>query len=49
MVEFSAEVMLPAMVSVSLVREFAHVVTPLNCAGTIGSGIDVELGWMKVT
>ena len=41
--------MLPAMVSISLVREFANVVTPLICAGKIGSGIGAELGWMKVT
>jgi phospholipid/cholesterol/gamma-HCH transport system permease protein len=49
LVEFGAESMLPAMVSVSLVREIAPVVTALICAGKIGSGIGAELGSMKVT
>jgi phospholipid/cholesterol/gamma-HCH transport system permease protein len=37
------------MVSVSLVREIAPVITALICAGKIGSGIGAELGSMKVT
>lgn len=49
LVEFGAEAWLPAMVSVSLVREIAPVITALICAGKIGSGIGAELGSMKVT
>lgn len=37
------------MVSVSLVREIAPVISALICAGKIGSGIGAELGSMKVT
>ncbi|MBL7890844.1 MAG: ABC transporter permease [Bacteroidetes bacterium] len=49
LVEFGAEAWLPKMVSVSLVREIAPVITALICAGKIGSGIGAELGSMKVT
>jgi phospholipid/cholesterol/gamma-HCH transport system permease protein len=49
LVEFGAESMLPYMVSVSLVREIAPVITALIAAGKIGSGIGAELGSMKVT
>lgn len=49
LVEFGAESLLPAMVSVSLIREIAPVITALICAGKIGSGIGAELGSMKVT
>ena len=49
LVEFGAEAWLPKMISVSLVREIAPVVTALICAGKIGSGIGAELGSMKVT
>lgn len=49
LIEFGAESLLPAMVSVSLVREIAPVITALICAGKIGSGIGAELGSMKVT
>jgi len=49
LVEFGAEGWLPKMVSVSLVREIAPVITALICAGKIGSGIGAELGSMKVT
>jgi phospholipid/cholesterol/gamma-HCH transport system permease protein len=49
LVEFGAEAWLPRMVSVSLVREIAPVITALICAGKIGSGIGAELGSMKVT
>lgn len=49
LLEFGAVSMLPAMVSVSLVREIAPVITALICAGKIGSGIGAELGSMRVT
>ncbi len=49
LVEFGAEAWLPKMVSVSLVREIAPVITALICAGKVGSGIGAELGSMKVT
>lgn len=49
LVEFGAESWLPAMVSVSLVREIVPVVTALICAGRVGSGIGAELGSMRVT
>jgi len=49
LVEFGAESWLPKMVSLSLVREIAPVITALICAGKIGSGIGAELGSMKVT
>lgn len=46
---FGAETMLPAMVSISVVREIAPVITALICAGKIGSSIGAELGSMRVT
>ncbi len=46
---FGAAAWLPSMVSVSLVREIAPVITALICAGKIGSSIGAELGSMKVT
>src|SRR5689334_11419227 len=49
LVEFGAEAWLPNMVSVSLVREIAPVISALICAGKIGSSIGAELGSMKVT
>lgn len=49
LVDFSAESLLPSMVSVSIVREIGPVVTALICAGKMGSGIGAELGSMKVT
>lgn len=49
LVEFGADALLPSMVSVSLVREIAPVITALICAGKIGSGIGAELGSMRVT
>ena len=49
LVEFGAESYLPSMVSVSLIREIAPVITALICAGKIGSGIGAELGSMRVT
>src|SRR6478672_2235674 len=49
MVQFGAESWIPSMVSLSLVREIAPVITALICAGKIASGIGAELGSMKVT
>lgn len=49
LLDFGAEAWLPKMVSVSLIREIAPVITALICAGKIGSGIGAELGSMKVT
>lgn len=49
LVEFGAEAWLPKMVSVSLVREIAPVISALICAGKIGSSIGAELGSMRVT
>ena len=49
MAEFGAESWIPGMVSISLVREIAPVITALICAGKISSGIGAELGSMKVT
>lgn len=49
LVEFGAGSYLPAMSSVSIVREIGPLVTALICAGKIGSGISAELGSMKVT
>ncbi|ELR70147.1 ABC transporter permease protein [Fulvivirga imtechensis AK7] len=49
LVEFGAESMLPAMVSISLVREISPVITALICAGKVGSGMGAELGSMRVT
>lgn len=47
--EFGAESFLPAMVSLSVIREIGPVITALICAGKIGSSIGAELGSMKVT
>jgi len=49
MIEFGAGSYLPAMSSISIVREIGPLVTALICAGKIGSGISAELGSMKVT
>lgn len=47
--EFGAESFLPAMVSLSVIREIGPVITALICAGKIGSSIGAELGSMRVT
>lgn len=47
--EFGAESWLPAMVTVSIVREIGPVITALICAGKVGSGIGAELASMRVT
>jgi phospholipid/cholesterol/gamma-HCH transport system permease protein len=49
MVEFGAGSFLPAMSSISIVREIGPLITALISAGKIGSGISAELGSMKVT
>jgi phospholipid/cholesterol/gamma-HCH transport system permease protein len=49
MAKFGAETWLPSMVSLSMIREIAPVITALICAGKIASGIGAELGSMKVT
>src|ERR1051326_6399213 len=49
LVEFGAGSWLPAMASVSIVREIGPVVTALMCAGKVGSNIGAELGSMRVT
>ncbi len=47
--KFGAVSMLPAMVSVSIIREIGPVITALIFAGKVGSGIGAELASMKVT
>lgn len=49
MIEFGAGSYLPAMSSISIVREIGPLITSLICAGKIGSGISAELGSMRVT
>ncbi len=49
MEQFGATSWLPAMVSISIIREIGPVLTALICAGKIGSTIGAELGSMKVT
>lgn len=46
---FGAESVLPAMVSLSVVRELGPVITALIFAGRVSSGIGAELGSMRVT
>jgi phospholipid/cholesterol/gamma-HCH transport system permease protein len=49
LIQFGAESWLPAMVSISIIREIGPVITALIFAGKVGSGIGAELGSMKVT
>lgn len=49
LVQFGAASWLPAMVSVSIIREIGPVITALIFAGKVGSGIGAELASMKVT
>jgi phospholipid/cholesterol/gamma-HCH transport system permease protein len=49
MQRFGAADMLPAMVSISVVRELGPVITALIFAGRVSSGIGAELGSMRVT
>ncbi len=46
---FGATSLIPAMISIGIVREIGPVIGGLICAGKIGSGIGAELGSMKVT
>lgn len=46
---FGAEMYVPAMVSISVVRELGPLLTALMVAGRVGSGISAELGSMRVT
>ncbi len=47
--QFGAVSWIPALVSVSIIREIGPIITALICAGRIGSGIGAELGSMRVT
>jgi phospholipid/cholesterol/gamma-HCH transport system permease protein len=47
--KFGAVSLVPAMISIAIVREVGPIITGLICAGKIGSGIGAELGSMKVT
>jgi phospholipid/cholesterol/gamma-HCH transport system permease protein len=49
MEKFGAVSLIPAMISIAIVREIGPVITGLICAGKIGSAIGAELGSMKVT
>jgi phospholipid/cholesterol/gamma-HCH transport system permease protein len=49
MQRFGATDMLPAMVSISVIRELGPVITALIFAGRVSSGIGAELGSMRVT
>ena len=46
---FGAESYVPAMVSISVVRELGPILTSLMVAGRVGSGMSAELGSMRVT
>jgi phospholipid/cholesterol/gamma-HCH transport system permease protein len=46
---FGATDFLPAMVSISVIRELGPVITALIFAGRVSSGIGAELGSMRVT
>jgi len=46
---FGAELLIPAMVAISVVRELGPVITALIVAGRVSSGIGAELGSMRVT
>ncbi len=49
MQKFAAEMFIPGLVALSLVREIGPVLTALIVAGRIGASIAAELGTMKVT
>ncbi len=49
MIQMSAEALIPQIVSVSLTRELAPVLTALIVAGRVGAGIAAEIGSMAVT
>ncbi|MFN3403088.1 MAG: MlaE family ABC transporter permease [Cytophagaceae bacterium] len=47
--QFGAEMMIPNMVTVAIIREIGPVLTGIVCAGKIGSAIGAEIGSMKVS
>ena len=47
--DFGAQAMLPALISIAVVRALAPLVTALIASGKVGSQIGAELGSMKVT
>jgi len=47
--DFGAQAMLPALISIAVVRALAPLVTALIAAGKVGSQIGAELGSMKVS
>lgn len=47
--DFGATAMLPALISIAIIRALAPLVTALIAAGKVGSQIGAELGSMKVT
>jgi phospholipid/cholesterol/gamma-HCH transport system permease protein len=49
MVSYGVESKIPAIVSISIMREIGPILTALIFAGKIGSSIGAELGSMKVT
>ena len=49
MVKLSAEIYIPNVVAVSLIRELGPVLTALIVAGRMGAGITAEIGSMTVT
>lgn len=49
MIQLSAEIYIPQIISVALTRELAPVLTALIVAGRIGAGIAAEIGSMTVT
>lgn len=49
LVDYGVEAQIPAMISLSIVREIGPVITALIFAGKIGSGIGAEIGSMRVT
>jgi len=49
MKQFGAVSFVPAMVSISVIREIGPVIIALICSGKIASSIGAELGSMKVT
>ncbi len=49
MLKVNAEMYIPSLVSISITREIAPVLTALVVAGRVGASIAAELGSMKVT
>ncbi len=47
--EFGAASWMPAMISISIVREIGPIITALICAARVSSGISAELGAMRVS